>query len=190
MAPREPERRAEEAIAATPRTAGARGSPTCLRRPERYAIVGASCSSAVGSVRGIVSSKPSAWREPVVSPALSPMPASGAPLLEASHVSKHYRGLVALADYSVVVAPGSIHGIIGPNGAGKTTLFNLLSGMVRPSTGSIRLQGTEITGLPPTRSPASGSLAPSRTSGCSTTCRSSTTSRSPSADAGRLTDDR
>lgn len=76
------------------------------------------------------------------------MPVSGAPLLEASHVSKHYRGLVALADYSVKVAPGSIHGIIGPNGAGKTTLFNLLSGMVRPSTGSIRLQGTEITGLP------------------------------------------
>lgn len=81
----------------------------------------------------------------MVSHALSPMPVSSAPLLEASHVSKHYRGLVALADYSVKVAPGSIHGIIGPNGAGKTTLFNLLSGMVRPSTGSSQRAGPQTT---------------------------------------------
>jgi len=85
----------------------------------------------------------------VVSPRVSPPPVNGAPVLEASGVSKHYRGLVALADYSVRIAPRAIHGIIGPNGAGKTTLFNLLSGMVPPSSGSIRLLGTEITGLPP-----------------------------------------
>lgn len=69
-------------------------------------------------------------------------------LLEVRGLSKHYSGLVALSEYSLSLSPGSIHGVIGPNGAGKTTLFNLLSGMVRPSTGTIRLLGTEITILP------------------------------------------
>ena len=84
----------------------------------------------------------------MVSTAVGPVAADPA-LLEASDCSKHYRGLVALADYSVSIPARSIHGIIGPNGAGKTTLFNLLSGMVRPSSGSVRLQGVEITRLPP-----------------------------------------
>jgi branched-chain amino acid transport system ATP-binding protein len=69
-------------------------------------------------------------------------------LLQVRGVSKHYSGLVALSDYSLDLSPGAIHGVIGPNGAGKTTLFNLLSGMVRPSSGTIHLQDTEITHLP------------------------------------------
>ncbi|MDQ2941738.1 MAG: ABC transporter ATP-binding protein [Chloroflexota bacterium] len=69
-------------------------------------------------------------------------------LLEVGGLSKRYRGLVALSDYSLRLPAGAIHGIIGPNGAGKTTLFNLLSGMVRPSSGWIHFAGTDTTRLP------------------------------------------
>jgi branched-chain amino acid transport system ATP-binding protein len=71
------------------------------------------------------------------------------PLLRARDLSKRYAGLLALSDYSLDLPQGRIHGVIGPNGAGKTTLFNLLSGMVRPTTGSISLAGHEITELQP-----------------------------------------
>jgi branched-chain amino acid transport system ATP-binding protein len=84
----------------------------------------------------------------VVSPAAPAFATDGSSLLDVRGVSKHYSGLVALSDYSLNLSPGTIHGVIGPNGAGKTTLFNLLSGMVRPSSGTIRLQDTEITHLP------------------------------------------
>ena len=70
------------------------------------------------------------------------------PILEVSDLSKRYSGLVALSEYGLILAPRTIHGVIGPNGAGKTTLFNLLSGMVRPTTGTIRLLGADITELP------------------------------------------
>ncbi len=79
-------------------------------------------------------------------PAIEPDPSS---LLEVGGLSKRYRGLVALSDYSLQLPAGAIHGIIGPNGAGKTTLFNLLSGMVRPSSGWIRFAGTDTTRLAP-----------------------------------------
>jgi branched-chain amino acid transport system ATP-binding protein len=69
-------------------------------------------------------------------------------LLEVAGLSRSFRGLVALADYELQLSPGSIHGVIGPNGAGKTTLFNLLSGFLRPSSGTIRLAGADITGAP------------------------------------------
>ncbi len=75
-------------------------------------------------------------------------PPETAALLDVGHLSKRYSGLVALSDYSLALPAGWIHGVIGPNGAGKTTLFNLLSGMVRPSSGTIRLLGAEITHLP------------------------------------------
>ncbi len=71
-----------------------------------------------------------------------------APLLVARDISKRYGGLLALASYDLDLWPGTIHAVIGPNGAGKTTLFNLLSCMVRPTTGSIRLAGEELVGLP------------------------------------------
>jgi branched-chain amino acid transport system ATP-binding protein len=72
-----------------------------------------------------------------------------APVLVAARgLSRRYGGLLALSDYSLDLVEGTIHGVIGPNGAGKTTLFNLLSGMVRPSAGTISLLGQDITGLP------------------------------------------
>jgi branched-chain amino acid transport system ATP-binding protein len=78
-----------------------------------------------------------------------PDPESDAtPLLEARGLSKSFRGLQALVDYELRLAPLTIHGVIGPNGAGKTTLFHLLSGFLRPSSGSIVFDGRDITGTP------------------------------------------
>src|SRR6266536_3328579 len=74
--------------------------------------------------------------------------ASEAPLLDVRGLSRSFRGLQALADYDLQLAAGRIHGVIGPNGAGKTTLFNVLSGFLRPSRGSIRFNRVDITGAP------------------------------------------
>jgi branched-chain amino acid transport system ATP-binding protein len=71
-----------------------------------------------------------------------------APILEAQGLSKSFRGLRALDDYHVAVAPGSIHGVIGPNGAGKTTLFHLLSGFLPSTSGTIRFEGRDVTRSP------------------------------------------
>jgi branched-chain amino acid transport system ATP-binding protein len=73
------------------------------------------------------------------------------PILSVSGLSKRFGGLVALADYDLRLAAGTIHGVIGPNGAGKTTLFNLLSRMVAPTTGTIEFDGQDITHLPSDR---------------------------------------
>jgi branched-chain amino acid transport system ATP-binding protein len=73
------------------------------------------------------------------------------PILRVRDLSKRYAGLLALTGYALDLEAGTIHGVIGPNGAGKTTLFNLLSGMVRPTTGSIELDGRELTRLHPAR---------------------------------------
>ena len=73
---------------------------------------------------------------------------SPTPLLDVRGLSKSFRGLHALTDYDLCLEGGTIHGVIGPNGAGKTTLFHLLSGFLRPSAGSIRLDGQDITGSP------------------------------------------
>ena len=69
-------------------------------------------------------------------------------LLEVHGLSRAFRGLVALADYDLELTAGTIHGVIGPNGAGKTTLFNVLSGFLRPTRGSIKFRGEDITGAP------------------------------------------
>jgi branched-chain amino acid transport system ATP-binding protein len=76
-------------------------------------------------------------------------PLSEQPALRADGLSRHFRGVIAVDDVSLVVAPGARFGIIGPNGAGKTTLFNLLSGELAPSAGSVTLFGRNITRLPP-----------------------------------------
>ena len=66
-------------------------------------------------------------------------------MLEISHVTKRFGGLTAVNDVSSTVAAHQITAIIGPNGAGKTTFFNLISGMHRPTSGTIRLEGLDIT---------------------------------------------
>ena len=72
-------------------------------------------------------------------------------LLEVRDVSVSYGGVRALDDVSLEVRPGEILSIIGPNGAGKTTLFNVISGVVRPQTGTVRYDGTSIVGWAPHR---------------------------------------
>lgn len=71
--------------------------------------------------------------------------------LEIRGLSHWFGGLKAVSDVSFEVQAGSITAVIGPNGAGKTTLFNLISGLYRPQTGSIRFGGRELVGLPPHR---------------------------------------
>jgi branched-chain amino acid transport system ATP-binding protein len=70
------------------------------------------------------------------------------PALELSGVTKHFGGVKALTDVSFRLADGQVLGLIGPNGAGKTTLLNIISGFSKPSSGSIRLSGQDITPWP------------------------------------------
>ena len=62
---------------------------------------------------------------------------------------KHFGGIRAVDGASIEIAEGSITGLIGPNGAGKTTLFNVIAGAYTPTSGSVSLDGEDITGLPP-----------------------------------------
>jgi branched-chain amino acid transport system ATP-binding protein len=72
-------------------------------------------------------------------------------VLEVTGLSKRFGGFTAVNDVSFRVAPGEILGLIGPNGSGKSTIFNMLSGTLVPSAGSIRFHGREIAGRPPHR---------------------------------------
>lgn len=81
---------------------------------------------------------------------------SGAPILATRNLGLDIGGAKIVADVSLEVRAGELIGIIGPNGAGKTTLFNLLSGLMRPTAGSIELKGRDITGEPPFRRARSG----------------------------------
>ena len=69
----------------------------------------------------------------------------GAPILVADHVSKHFGGLAAVSDVSFDIPEHSIVSIIGPNGAGKTTFFNMLTGLYRPTGGTINFEDKDIT---------------------------------------------
>jgi branched-chain amino acid transport system ATP-binding protein len=81
-------------------------------------------------------------------------PAEGAarpsadPLIALSGLTKRYGALIAVDNVDMQVSSGEIRAIIGPNGAGKTTLFHLITGVVKPTDGSVRFAGEEITGLP------------------------------------------
>jgi len=70
-------------------------------------------------------------------------------MLELRKVTKKFGGLVAVNEASIAFSKGRITGLIGPNGAGKTTIFNLISGFLKPDSGSILLDGKRIDGLPP-----------------------------------------
>ena len=74
-----------------------------------------------------------------------------APLLQVDGVTLAFGGVKALSGVGFDVQPGSITAVIGPNGAGKTSLFNTISGFYRPTGGSIRFQGEDITRVPAPR---------------------------------------
>jgi branched-chain amino acid transport system ATP-binding protein len=69
------------------------------------------------------------------------------PVLVTSMVNKQFGGLTAVSNLNVEIHSGEIVGLIGPNGAGKTTSFNLITGVYKPTSGSILFQGKEIGGL-------------------------------------------
>ncbi|GAA2120827.1 ABC transporter ATP-binding protein [Kitasatospora saccharophila] len=73
------------------------------------------------------------------------------PELVVHEATVRFAGLTALDAVSFTVAPGSIHALIGPNGAGKSTSFNVLSGVYRVASGSVRFGDAELTSLPPHR---------------------------------------
>ena len=77
-------------------------------------------------------------------PPLLQTPLSETPLLEMRKVSKEYRGVAALKNIDFQLRRGEVHAIVGENGAGKSTLVKILSGVVAPSAGEIRLAGDRI----------------------------------------------
>lgn len=73
---------------------------------------------------------------------------AAAPLLDVSGLSMRFGGLLAVDQVALQVNEGQIVSLIGPNGAGKTTVFNCLTGFYKPSAGSIRFKGEEVSGVP------------------------------------------
>ncbi len=73
------------------------------------------------------------------------MSTSVPPALQTTDLGLQIGGATILHDVNLEVAPGSLVGVIGPNGAGKTTFFNVISGLVRPTSGTVQLGGTDIT---------------------------------------------
>ena len=77
-------------------------------------------------------------------------------LLEVRGLSKYFGGLAAVSDLNLAISEGEIRGLIGPNGAGKTTLFNVISGVYRPTKGSVLYNGEDISRLSPSQIAAKG----------------------------------
>ena len=82
--------------------------------------------------------------------------ADGPPAIRTARLSLRIGGAVIVEDVSLEIRRGEFVTLIGPNGAGKTTLFNLLSGLHRPTAGTIALSGLDVTGWPPPRRAQAG----------------------------------
>ena len=70
-------------------------------------------------------------------------------MIEVRNLHKHFGGFHAVDGASLSIRKGGITGLIGPNGAGKTTLFNVIAGVLKPTSGQVLMEGEDITGLPP-----------------------------------------
>ncbi len=77
-------------------------------------------------------------------------------ILSVDGLSVQFGALKAVQEVSFQAGAGKITAVIGPNGAGKSSLFNLISGAIRPSAGTVQFDGREVTGLPPHRMLAAG----------------------------------
>ena len=71
------------------------------------------------------------------------------PLLSVTKINRYFGGLAAVRNFSFDVQVGEAVGLMGPNGAGKTTLINLIYGVYKPDSGTIKFKGNDISGLPP-----------------------------------------
>jgi branched-chain amino acid transport system permease protein len=130
------------------------------RRPLEPAIAGASSGTA-GPAAASIPEPPAAPAPAPTSSASSdttalvvperPVVADGSPVLEVRNLSKRFRGLQAVDDVSFDLERGKITALIGPNGAGKTTIFNLLTRVITPDTGTVTLNGEDISALSPHR---------------------------------------
>jgi branched-chain amino acid transport system permease protein len=87
---------------------------------------------------------------------LQPAQRSGEAVLEVTHLAKHFGGLKAVDDVDMTVKRGGVHALIGPNGSGKTTTLNVLSGLYAATAGSVKLDGTDVTTMPPHQRAAAG----------------------------------
>lgn len=74
--------------------------------------------------------------------------AGSGPLLEVDHVVVQFGGVTAVNEASFTADPGTVTGLIGPNGAGKTTCFNVISGLQKPTRGTVRFQGKDVSSMP------------------------------------------
>ena len=70
-------------------------------------------------------------------------------MIAVENLHKHFGGFHAVDGATLTIAKGSITGLIGPNGAGKSTLFNVIAGVLKPTSGRVTMAGEDITGLPP-----------------------------------------
>jgi branched-chain amino acid transport system ATP-binding protein len=70
-------------------------------------------------------------------------------MIKVENLHKHFGGFRAVDGASLTIRQGSITGLIGPNGAGKTTLFNVIAGVLKPTSGRVTMMGEDITGLAP-----------------------------------------
>src|SRR6476620_8816382 len=85
--------------------------------------------------------------ETQVAPA--PPPSTTDDVLVATDVRKEFGGLIAVNNVTFTVPRGKVVSLIGPNGAGKTTFFNMLTGVYKPTSGSVTFLGEDVTGRPP-----------------------------------------
>lgn len=70
-------------------------------------------------------------------------------MIKVENLHRHFGGFRAVDGASLEIATGSITGLVGPNGAGKTTLFNVVAGVLEPTSGKVTMDGEDISGLPP-----------------------------------------
>jgi branched-chain amino acid transport system permease protein len=90
-------------------------------------------------------------RERTTRPSSTDIHTSKDPILEAKAISKRFGGLSALTEIDFAIQEGTIAGLIGPNGAGKTTFFNIITGLIKPSSGELLFDGRSIGGFRPNR---------------------------------------
>jgi len=111
---------------------------------------------------GFVATAFERWRAKTQAPSaekalvLKPATVGGDIVLEVRDLSKHFGGLKAVDGVDIAVRRGGVHALIGPNGSGKTTTLNVLSGLYKATSGTILLDGTDITNMPPHRRTAAG----------------------------------